>query len=105
MLQNVVEHFWSVWHREYLSSLREQSCKSLGRGAAVIKVGDVVVIGEDVVPRQRWRLGIVIELIKSNDGLIRGVKMKVGKTRKLFDIQLIVCIQLRYAPLNNYTVI
>ena len=82
-LQNVVEHFWSVWHREYLSSLREQSCKSLGRGAAVIKVGDVVVIGEDVVPRQRWRLGIVIELIKSNDELVRGAKVKVGKTRNV----------------------
>ena len=52
-LQNVVEHIWSVWYREYLSGLREQSCKSLGRRAAVIKVGDVVVIGEDLVPRQR----------------------------------------------------
>ena len=97
-LQNVVEHFWSVWYREYLSGLREQSCKSLGKGAVVIKVDDVVVIGEDVVPRHRWRLGIVVELIKSNDGLVRGAKVKVGKTRPetLFDVQLIVCIQLRY---------
>ena len=52
-LQNVVEHIWSVWYREYLSGLQEQSYKSLGRRAAVIKVGDVVVIGEDVVPRHR----------------------------------------------------
>ena len=79
-LQNVVEHFWSVWYREYLSGLGEQSCKSLGRGAAVIKVGNVVVIGEDVVPRHRWRLGIVFELIKSNDRLVRNAKVKVGKT-------------------------
>ena len=63
-LQNVVDNFWSVWYREYLRGLREQSCESFGRGAAVIKVGDVVVIGEGVVPRHRWRLGIVIELIK-----------------------------------------
>ena len=82
-LQNVVEHFWSVWYREYLSGLREQSCKSLGKGAVVIKVDDVVVIGEDVVPRHRWRLGIVVELIKSNDGLVRGAKVKVGKTRNV----------------------
>ena len=79
-LQNVVEHFWSVWYREYLNGLREQSCKSLGTVAAVIKVGDVVVIREDVVPRHRWRLGILVELIKSNDGLVRGAKVKVGKT-------------------------
>ena len=47
-LQIVVGHFWSVWYREYLLGLREQTCKSLGRGAAVIKVGDFVVIGEDL---------------------------------------------------------
>ena len=76
VLQNVVKHFWSDWYRE-------QSCKSLGRGAAVIKVGDVVVIREDTVPRHRWRLGIVIELIKSNDGLVRGAKVKVDKTRNV----------------------
>ena len=82
-LQNVVEHFWSVWYREYLNGLQEHSCKSLGRGAAVIKVGDVMVIGEDVVPRHRWRLGIVVELMKNNDGLVRGAKVKVGKTRNV----------------------
>ena len=55
----------------------------MGRGAAVIKVGDVVVIGEDVVPRHRWRLGVVVELIKINDGFLRGAKVKVGKTRNV----------------------
>ena len=55
----------------------------MGRGAAVIKVGDVVVIGEDVVPRHRWRLGVVVELIKINDGFFRGAKVKVGKTRNV----------------------
>ena len=71
----------------------------MGRGAVVIKVDQVVVIGENVVPRHRWKLGIVVELIKSNDGLVRGANVKVGKTRTetLFDVQLIVCIQLRYA--------
>ena len=82
-LKNIVEHCRSVWYREYLRGLREQSCQSLGRGAAVIKVGDDVVIGEDVVPRHRWRLGIVAELIKSNDVLVRVAKVKVGKTRNV----------------------
>ena len=29
-LQNLVEHFWSVWYREYFDGLQEQSCKSFG---------------------------------------------------------------------------
>ena len=82
-LQNAVEHFWPVRCREYLDGLREQSCYSLGRGAAVLKVGDVVVIGENLVPRYRWRLGILVELIKINDGLVRGWKVKVGKTKNV----------------------
>ena len=49
----------------------------------MIKVGDVVVIGEDVVPRHRSRLGIVDELIKCNDWLVRGAKVKVGKSRNV----------------------
>ena len=65
-LQNVVEHFIG----------------SLGRGAAEIKVCDVVVIG-DVVSRHRWRLWVVAELIKSNDKLVRGAKVKAGKTRNV----------------------
>ena len=55
------------------------------------KVGDVVVIGEDVVPRHRWRLGIVIGLIKGNDGLVRGAKVKIGKTRNIL-WRLINCL-------------
>ena len=41
------------------------------------------MIGEDVVPRHKWRLGLVVELIKSNDGLVSGAKVKVGKTRNV----------------------
>ena len=41
------------------------------------------MIGEDVVPRHGWRLGIVVELIKSTDELVRGAKVKVNKTRNV----------------------
>ena len=82
-LQNVVEYFWLVWLRENLDGLREQCCKSLGRAVAVIRVGDIVVIEEDVVPRHRLRLGAVVELIKSNNVFVRGAKVKVGKTRNV----------------------
>ena len=42
-----------------------------------------MVIGEDVVARQRWSLGIVVESLESNDGLVQGAKVKVGKTRNV----------------------
>ena len=53
MVQKVVESFWLMWHREYLDGLREiTSCRKVGKGASEIRVGDVVVTEEDIVPRQ-----------------------------------------------------
>ena len=66
-VQKVVESFWLMWHRKYLDSLREiRSCRKVGKvgkGASEIRMGDVAVIEEDVVPRRRWRLGAVVELL------------------------------------------
>ena len=84
MVQKVAESFWLIRHREYLDGLREiRSCRKAGKGASEVRVGDVVVIEEDVVPRHRCRLGVVVELLESSDGYVRGAKVKVGKTKNL----------------------
>ena len=76
-VQKVVESFWFMWHQEYLDGLREiRSCRKVGKGAFEIKVGDVV-------PRHRWRLHVVVELLEGSDGYIRGAKVKVGKTKNI----------------------
>ena len=81
-VQKVVESFWLMWHREYLDGLREiRSCRKVGKAAYEIRVGDAVVIEEDVVPRHRWRLGVVVELLEGSDGYARGAKVKVRKTK------------------------
>ena len=83
-VQKVVESFWLMWHRKYLDGLREiRSGRKVGKGASEIRVGDVVLIEEDVVPRHRWRLGVVVELLKGSDGYVRGAKVKVGKTKNI----------------------
>ncbi|CDW60336.1 hypothetical protein TTRE_0000870401 [Trichuris trichiura] len=35
------------------------------------RVNDVVLVAEDNVPRHRWRLGIVVEALPGQDGLLR----------------------------------
>ena len=67
-----------------MDGLREiTSCRKVGKGASKIRVGDVAVIEEDVVPRHRWRLGVVVQLLKGSDGYVRGAKVKVGKTKNI----------------------
>ena len=55
----------------------------VGKGASRIRVGDVMVIEEDVAPRPRWRLGVVGELLEGSDGYVRGAKVKVGKKNNI----------------------
>ena len=84
-VQKVVESFWMMWHREYLDGLREiRSYRKVGKWASEIRVSDVVVKEEDAMPRNRWRLGVVVDLLEGSDGYVRGAKVKVGKTKKYY---------------------
>ena len=75
-LQTLLSHFRARWSHEYLSELREyHRCDKL-TPAKEIKVGDVVLIENKKLPRSRWKLGLVEELMQSKDHRIRGCKLK-----------------------------
>jgi len=69
-----LNQFRKIWRNEYLLSLREKHQGYLkgphSTVAATPKVGDVVLIKEDL-PRGKWRVGCVCELITSRDNMIR----------------------------------
>ena len=65
----LIQQFWMRWRREYLTALREFH-KATGNNQQVIKKGDVVVV-HDSTPRLQWKLAVVDDLVKGNDGLIR----------------------------------
>ena len=48
-------------------------------------MGDIVVIRDEKMPRQQWRLGRVIELIIGRDKRVRAAKVLVGKTGVILD--------------------
>ena len=43
----------------------------------LISVGDIVIIHEENCPRGLWKLGRVEELLKGNDGHVRGAVVRV----------------------------
>ena len=81
-LTNIINHFWHRWRTEYVTNLREyQKLRSLNNNSPYIKVNDVVLIHDDNAPRHLWRIGRVIELIKSkSDNEVRGASVKVPRT-------------------------
>ena len=78
----ILQRFWSRWRHEYLTSLREFHRIS-GNNHQTIKVGDIVLVHDDK-PRYSWKLTIIEELIRGNDGLVRAanIRTKTGTTNR-----------------------
>ena len=79
-LNQVLEHFWKRWSKEYLVNLREFHQAKAGPEPRKPKIGDVVIIHDDGLPRGSCRTGEIREYLPSRDGEVRGVILKV--TRK-----------------------
>ena len=43
-----------------------------------LQVNDVVIVKEDDMPRNQWRVCRVVEVLPDEDGLVRKVKLEVG---------------------------
>ena len=73
-LDKVVRHCWTRWRHEYLTELRERD-RHVAATDKSPSVGDVVLISEKLLPRGRWRIGRVDDLIKGKDGVVRGARV------------------------------
>ena len=80
--QKQLKLFWEVWKQEYLLSLRE-TLPLKHRGAhseltRLPKLGEVVIVKDDYLPRGAWKLAQIKEFIFSKDGLIRSAKVQLS---------------------------
>ncbi|XP_050312874.1 uncharacterized protein LOC126747937 [Anthonomus grandis grandis] len=76
-LQRMLQHFWTRWAKEYVSTLQErvkwkENCQQM------IKVGALVICKEDGLPPLKWRLGRIIEVHPGSDGIVRSVTFKTS---------------------------
>ena len=81
--ETVIQAFWARWQTEYLTSLREHlSYQKKTSNKKAVAVGDVVLI-HDNVPRNQWKMGVVANLHKGKDGLVRSVSLRVPSGNEL----------------------
>ena len=73
-----VDHFWRRWYKEYLTSLREVHKSKDSKKSQNIKVEDIVVIQEDGVKRNKWKVGKVEGLVTGRDGVVRGAILRTS---------------------------
>lgn len=71
----LADEFWKRYRREYLPLLQERP-NNVASARKNIDIGDLVMIADDSVPRGQWPLGRVEYVKRSDDGLVRSVKVK-----------------------------
>ena len=77
--------FWSVWSSDYLRNLPPAYQKF--QKAGQIKVGSVVLIKEDNMPKMRWSLGVVKKLHIGRDGIPRAADLDTRRGQRTRAIQ------------------
>ena len=84
--QRQLNSFWDMWRNEYLASLREASPfhKAVKNQIQVEpRVGEVVLIKEDKIPRGMWKLGRIEKLSKGKDDNIRSATAYLSNVHRV----------------------
>ena len=74
--QYLADIFWRRWLHEYLPALQYRHRWQVPK--MNFKVGDVVIIMDDSLPRNSWSLGRIVEVFPGHDGLVRSVRLKTS---------------------------
>jgi len=100
-LAPLLQHFWTRWRQEYLTSLREFH-KTTGNNKAAVKVGDVILV-HDEGSRINWKLAVVQELLPGRDGHVRAVNIRTqgGTTNR--PIAKLYPLEISAQPQENLT--
>jgi len=75
-VQYLANQFWERWRKEYLQNL--QIRKKWSRPIRNHKVGDIVLVIDENLPRCQWQLARIIEAEADQDDLVRKVKVEIA---------------------------
>ncbi|KHJ86132.1 hypothetical protein OESDEN_14127 [Oesophagostomum dentatum] len=80
----VLDRFWEIWYRDYLSAIAERHQSRIRQGRSsprTPQVSDVVLVADKNVPRGQWHLGVITEVRSDKNGIPRSavVRMSNGK--------------------------
>lgn len=80
-VQALMQGFWKRWTTEYLPQLQVRgkwTAKSTN-----LKIGDLVIIKEDMVVPGRWKMGRVLQTHPGSDGTVRVVTLRTSNGNEM----------------------
>ena len=63
--------YWTRWKKEYLLELRSAHCSSHVKRCTELKLGDVILVNEDKLPKHLRKMGRIKEVYIGRDGKVR----------------------------------
>ncbi len=78
-IQYLSDNFWSRWKREYLSLLQERNKWKFPQRS--LQVGDLVLLMDQLLPRNQWSLGRIIHVYLDRHERVRVVDVRVNKVK------------------------
>ena len=92
VLRPVVDSLWKRWQQEYIPSLQQRSKWLVEKEP--LTVGSLVLVVDDIQPRERWPLALVTAAPLSSDGLQRRVSLRLLNGQHLErDIRKVVLLE------------
>ena len=73
-IKYMTDLFWKRWSKEYITQLQER--QKWVRPKPNVKVGNIVLIANESVPRNQWLMARVIETLPDHNGYVRQVKLQ-----------------------------
>uniref|UniRef100_A0A8R1IJI6 Integrase catalytic domain-containing protein n=1 Tax=Caenorhabditis japonica TaxID=281687 RepID=A0A8R1IJI6_CAEJA len=70
------QKLWDEFYNELYTGKKAPTYKNRAHSSEVPQIGHIVLVETPLVPRYRWPLGRITELIKSSDGKTRSVTIK-----------------------------
>ena len=101
--ERLMAEFKQRWTAEYLQERSQHFRRLVDRRG--IRLGEIVIIRDETVKRQNWRMGVVVELFRGRDDKIRAVRVKTAfgdfkrPVQKLCSLE--ICEELQAADLSE----
>jgi hypothetical protein len=86
-----LNRFWKRWSNDYL--LQQNVRKKWQEPSEEDLLNRVVILKDDLLSRNEWRLGRIIQVYKSKDGLVRTVLVKTQSSELRRPIQRISLLE------------
>ena len=82
-----------TWISNFTSGINPEYHRAYGTNGQQIKPGDVVLVHDDT-PRVKWRLAVIGELVRGNDGMVRASKIRITQGRTNCPIAKLIPLEL-----------